>query len=68
MRNLDGDGYSDLQECLNAEVGLRDPAGSEFNPRVENKAGGVGYISAKTVSSTNILKLVIPVLIKGKVE
>ena len=39
----DNDGYSNLQEFLNAQAYVRDPEDQVFNPVVANAPGGVGY-------------------------
>jgi ELWxxDGT repeat protein len=41
--DFDKDGYSDLQEYLNALAGETDPAGAPYNPKEKNAPGGTGY-------------------------
>ncbi|MCW5198756.1 hypothetical protein VU06_03295, partial [Desulfobulbus sp. F3] len=41
--DYDKDGYSDLQEYLNALAGQNDPAGAPCNPKEKNAPGGTGY-------------------------
>ena len=42
--DYDQDGYSDLQEYLNAEEGEADPKDGPYDPKVPNAPGGTGYI------------------------
>lgn len=41
--DYDKDGYSDNQEYLNDENGLKDPLGEFFHPAEKNKSGGTGF-------------------------
>lgn len=62
--DYDNDGYTDLQEFLNQQSSLRDPAGHQYDPKTKNAPGGTGYNYGGT-SGAKFWNLMLPAILSG---
>ncbi len=65
MTDFDKDGYSDLQEYLNASAGETDPEGNVYNLVVRNSPEGTGFIENISMNKA-FWNLILPAILSGR--